>query len=303
MEIDRRSFDMENLDRVILVLGATGQQGGSVTRALTEDGWAVRALVRDPTSERALALSAIGVETVAGNLGDLDSLKAAAAGAYGVFSVQPSSGQPEYGVTDEDEARFGASVAEAAQDAGVEHLVYSSVAGAGPGTGIGHFESKWRVEEHVRGLPLDWTVLRPTAFMEILLWPQFGLAERELTFFMLPNREMQFIAVEDIGRIAAKVFADRAAFRNQTFEIAGDSATGDDLAEKIGTAIGRRITYRRFPDPLLRDAPWLARLVELVEQGPAAGHADLDNLRSLHPGLLTFDAWLNKSGGALISSL
>ncbi len=283
-------------DKAVLVLGATGQQGGSVAAALKEDGWHVRALVRDPDSPKARALSAAGIETVRGDLADTASVRAAVAGAYGVFSVLPSSGQFVYDVSDADEVRFGKTVADAAMDAGVEHLVYSSSNAAGSKTGVGHFESKSRVEDHVRGLAIDSTILRPSTFMEILLVPDFGVAQGRLTFFMRPDQAMQFIAVEDIGKIAADIFADRAAYRGRTLELAGDSVTGDDLAAKFGRAANRAISYRRFPDEVLQGNDFLQKLVRLVDQGPLAGAADIDGLRKTHPGLLNFDAWLQRSG-------
>lgn len=285
--------------RTVLVLGATGQQGGSVAAALSGDGWHVRALVRDPDSVKARALSAAGVEVARGDLADAASVRAAAAGAYGVFSVQPSSGQGGlYGVSDADEVRFGITAANAASDAGVEHLVYTSTNAAGSRTGVGHFDSKSQVEAHVRSLGMDGTIVRPSTFMELLLLPDFGLGQGQLTFFMRPDQAMQFIAVEDIGRIVAKIFADRAAYRGRTVEIAGDSVTGDDLAAKFGRAANRPVAYRRFPDAVLRDNDLLRGLARLVDEGPLAGAADLDALRRLHPGLLTFDAWLRGSGRA-----
>ncbi|HEX8538135.1 MAG TPA: NmrA family NAD(P)-binding protein, partial [Cystobacter sp.] len=194
--------------RTILVLGATGQQGGATARALVRDGWRVRALVREPASPRARALE--GVELVAGDMGDAGALAAAMAGAYGVFSVQPSSAQPQYGVTDQEEERLGIAVADAAGRAGVAHLVYSSVAWLGPDTGVGHFESKWRIEEHIRRSRLPATIVRPVTFMELLLEPHFGLTQGHLHFFTRPEQPLQLISVADIGRLVARVFADPA---------------------------------------------------------------------------------------------
>lgn len=289
-------------DKPILVFGATGQQGGSTARALIEAGWQVRALLRDPTSSRARSLAAAGIELVPGDMRDKRSIRDATKGAYGVFSVQPSSGQPEHGVTDEDEIRFGIAVADAAAEADVKHLVYSSVAGAGPHPGIGHYASKWRVEEHIRGLSVVSTILRPAAFMELLLLPMFGLAQDELTFFVEPDQPMQLIAVEDIGQIAAKVFANPEMFKGKTFDIASDTVTGTEVAAKISDVLGRRISYRKFPASVLQDIPLLRRLVELVEQGPAAGSADLPALRKLVPDLRTFDQWFATTGRTLLTS-
>lgn len=288
----------------ILLLGATGQQGGSVAAALNGGGWHVRALVRDPDSPKARALSAAGIKTVRGDLADTTSVRAAVDGAYGVFSVQPSSGQVGRGVGDADEVRFGRAVADAAEEAGVEHLVYSSASAAGSNTGVGHFDSKTKVEDHVRGLAtMDSTIIRPSTFMEILLAPDFGLARGTLTFFMRPCRAMQFVAVEDIGKIVSAVFADRAAYRDRTFEIAGDSATGDELAAKFGRAADRPVSYRRFPEAVLDGNDLLRRLAGLVDGGPLAGNADIDGLRKRHPDLLDFDAWLRGTGRTAVETL
>ncbi|HVK78826.1 MAG TPA: NmrA/HSCARG family protein [Kofleriaceae bacterium] len=294
---------MNEQQKVIVVFGATGQQGGATARALVRDGWRVRALVRDPGGAKARALAALGVDVVAGDLGDRASIDRAVQGAHGVFSVQPSSGQPEYGVTDDDERRFGVAVADAARAAGVRHLVYSSVGGLRRGTGVGHFESKLQVEDHVRGLDLAATIVRPTAFMEILLQPHFGLASGQLTFFLAGDRTMQFIAVEDIGRIVARVFADPATYAGTTFDLAGDALTGAELAAKIGRATGRTITYARFSDELLAATPLLRRLVDLVDEGHLTGDADVAALRARFPDLATFDAWLDRTGRAAIERL
>jgi uncharacterized protein YbjT (DUF2867 family) len=154
----QRTTLMQNamLSRIkpILVFGATGQQGGSVVNALHKAGWPVRALVRDPTADKALALAARGIKLVPGDLADEESIRTAMAGAYGVFSVQPSSGQgAAYGVRDDDEVRFGKAVADIAVSSGVDHLVYSSANAAGPTkTGMGHFDTKSEIEAYIRCL-------------------------------------------------------------------------------------------------------------------------------------------------------
>ena len=284
--------------KAILVFGATGQQGGSVAHALRSRGWQVRALVRDPGGAKAQALAAQGIVPVRGDLADRPSMEAAMAGAHGVFSVQPSSGQgAAHAVTDADEIRYGKTVADIALASGVRHLVYSSANAAGPTkTGIGHFDSKSEIEAHIRGLPIPGTVIRPSAFMELLALPGMGLDQGAFAFFMRPNQPMQFIAVADIGRIVAAIFADPAAFRLRTIEIAGDAVTGADLAAKLSQAAGRPIAYARFPDTLLEQNAFLGSLARLVDEGRLAGRADLAALRGEFPGLLTMDEWLAGAG-------
>lgn len=285
-------------DRTVLVFGATGQQGGSVADALRSNGWRVKALVRDTNTPKTEALVAQGIELVRGELADRQSLQTAMADAYGVFSVQPSSGQgAAYNVTDEDEIRYGKAVADIAVANGVHHLVYSSVNAAGPTlTGMGHFDTKIEIEEYIRGLDILSTVIRPSAFMEILTLPGMGLDKGAFTFFMRPDQPMQFIAVEDIGKIVAGIFAVPAKFGSQTIEIAGDTVTGAELAEKFSRTAERPITYHRFPDSLLEQDAFLGGLARLIDQGRLAGNADIASLREEFPGLLTMDEWLAGAG-------
>jgi uncharacterized protein YbjT (DUF2867 family) len=297
---------MKYQDETVLVLGATGQQGGSVATALRSQGWQVKALVRDPNSDKAKALTVKGIEPIRGDLADIQSIQAAMVGAYGVFSVQPSSGQgAAYGVTDRDEIRYGQAVADIALASGVRHLVYSSANAAGPTkTGIGHFDTKSEIEAYIRGLNIVSTIIRPSAFMEILTLPGMGLDRGEFTFFMKPDRPMQFIAVEDIGKIVVGIFADPTKFGAQTIEIAGDTVTGAELAAKFSRTAERPITYHRFPDNLLKQNAFLGGLARLVDLGRLAGNADIALLRSQFPGLLTMDEWLTGVGrSALLAAI
>lgn len=293
-------------DKTVLVFGATGQQGGSVAAALLANGWRVRAFVRDLHSKKAEALAARGAELVHGELADTQSVREAVAGAYGVFSIQPSSGQgAAYGVTDEQEVRYGKAVADLALAGGVRHLVYSSANAAGPTkTGVGHFDTKSEIEAHVRGLDVLSTIIRPSAFMEILTLPGMGLDRGTFSFFMGSDQPMQFIAVEDVGKIVARIFDDPEKFGSQTLEIAGDSVTGDDLAAKFSRAAGCPITYHRFPADLLERNAFLGGLARLVDDGRLAGNADVARLRREFPELLTVDAWLGGAGkDALLAAI
>lgn len=280
-------------ENVVVALGATGQQGSSVASALLDAGWRVRAVVRDPSTERAQQLADTGVETVAGDLADPVSLASAFSDAYGVFSVQPSSGQADTGVTDVDEVAWGISVADLAQAAGVDHLVYSSAIAAGSTpTGIGHFDTKSRIEEHIRGLDISSTIIRPASFMEILLLPGMGLADGQFSFLMHAEQPIQFVAVRDIGLVVAEIFSSPADFIGHTISIAGDSLTGDQLAHHLGNRMQRSITYRRIDDDVLAQSDLLGRLAAAVDNGRLAGHADLTVLRERFPFLLRFDDWL-----------
>jgi uncharacterized protein YbjT (DUF2867 family) len=284
-------------ERTVLVFGATGQQGGAVATALREAGWQIRAFVRDPQSDAAQALAVAGCTLACGDMADRGSVEAAINGVYGVFSVQPSSGQSVHGVTDADEIAYATQIAEAAQHAGVCHFVYSSAAASGRSpTGMGHFDSKTAVEAHLASLTMPSTVVRPTTFLEILVQPGLGLNEKCLTFFAHPDQTVQFIAVADIGRIVAAIFAQPGRFIGQSFDIASDAVTGQALAASLSKAAGERIGYRRFPHAVLADNASLRGIAALFDDGRLAGHADLDALRHLVRDLYTLDRWLAGPG-------
>ncbi|KQR99933.1 NmrA family protein [Williamsia sp. Leaf354] len=294
---------MDKFDRRVVVLGATGQQGGAVVSALLDAGWPVRAVVRDPSAERSLSLAGAGVDIVAGDLGDPESLRAAFRDAYGVFSVQPSSGQAGSTVTDDDEVRFGISVATIAEEAGVEHLVYSSAIAAGPtDTGIAHFDTKSRIEAHIRSLDIAATIIRPASFMEILMLPGMGLAQGQFSFLMRNDQPVQFIAVRDIGRVAAEIFDAPVEFSDQTLDLAGDTLTGDQLAESFSGALRQPIAYRRISDEVLTANDLLGKLVAAADSGRLAGDADVTELRGRFPFLLEFAQWLAGPGAASLAA-
>ena len=222
-------------------------------------------------------------------------MRAAMAGAHGVFSVQPSS--PGGTVSDAEEERFGITVADLALECGVKHLVYASIGAVGDEpTGLGHFDSKARIEAHIRTLPITATIVRPAAFMEMLVMPGFGLDEGRFTFFAKPDQSMQLLAVEDIGKFVTAIFADPARFGGETFEIASDMVTGRELGALFSEAAGRTIAYARIPDDVLVANPFIGKLTALLDAGPLAGHADLDTLRKINPTMHSLRSWLAGSG-------
>src|SRR5918992_1611118 len=193
--------DGQNMERLILVCGATGKQGGAVARSLLESGFRVRALTRDPQKPEAQALAEQGTEVVQGDMDDRSAMDRALDGAYGVFSVQ------NFWETGYDrEVQQGKTVADAAKAAGVEHFVYSSVGSAHRQTGISHFESKWEVEEHVRESGLSYTILRPVFFMQNWEWMREMVLRGTLAQPLDPDKPFQQVAVEDVGAFAAIAF-------------------------------------------------------------------------------------------------
>jgi uncharacterized protein YbjT (DUF2867 family) len=291
------------VDKTVLVFGATGKQGGAVARALLHQGWNVRAIVRDKQSDRAQSLALAGIDLHEGEFSDAASVRAAMAGVHGVFSMQPNSGSAGSGITDLEEVRFGKEVADAALQAGVQHLVYSSASIISAGkTGLSNLDTKLEIEDHVRRLDIASTIIRPATFVDLFTLPGMGLAQGQFSFFLHPHQDFEAIAVEDIGTIVAQIFANPARYTGRTIEIAGDSLTGSELGDALSKASGRPITYQRFPDALLAANPALARNVELFDEGRASRTADLAALKREFGPLWSVADWLVGPGRASLET-
>jgi uncharacterized protein YbjT (DUF2867 family) len=236
---------MVDRNRLILVSGATGQQGGAIARELLAAGWQVRAMTRKPDGEAARGLAAAGAEVVQADLNDADSLRRALKGAWGAVAVQNTW---EAGVEGEEEQ--GKRFAEVAKEAGVQHFVYQSVGSAHRETGIPHFDNKARVEETIEALGFpSRVVIRPVFFMENLLSPWFRpyIDQGTLAIGIKPTTRLQMIAVADIGKYGLKAFEDHEALNGRAIDIAGDELTGPEMAEVLSDVSGRQLQFYQVP--------------------------------------------------------
>ena len=232
-------------DRIkVLVGGATGQQGGAVSRLLLQRGHTVKALTRRPDSEAAVLLREAGAELTQGDFDNRDSLEQAMRGVDAVFTMSTS-----FEAGPEAEIRQGSAVADVAQSAGVAHLVFSSVGSADRKTRIPHFETKYRVEEHIRSIGVPHTVIRPVYFYENVLNPFVlpGLMEGKLTTAMPADRLLQQIGVRDIASFVVLALENRSRFLGESIDIAADELTGEQAARIISEASGRAVEYVQTP--------------------------------------------------------
>ncbi len=284
---------MDRQSKTIVVMGATGRQGGAVARNLLKNGWTVRAVVRNPNKEAARALVERGASLVQGDMNDRASLDRAFHGAYGVFSVQ-NFWLPEVGF--ENEIKQGKLVADAAKAAGVHHLVYSSVGAAHRGMGQKHFESKWEIEQYVHRLALPYTVLRPVSFMDNLNYQRAAISNGTYRSMGLPpGKTLQMVAVEDIGAFVAILFDNRTEFLEKTIELAGDELTEREIVELLSRVIGRPVQLQapQMPEGYSPNPEQLAMLNFFSGEAYAA---DIPSLRQRYPGLRTFEQYLRESG-------
>lgn len=249
----------------VLVVGATGRQGGATARALRAAGVPVRALVRDPAADRARAVEALGAELVTGDLYDRDSVTRAAEGARAVFSVQiPDMNGRAF----EGELTQAVNLIEGALAAGVPQFVHSSVSGAGqhteaPGWDEGHwtwiepyFAAKAGIQDRVREAGFrHWTLIKPGFFMENLLPSEAFLIPRGveggLASVLKPETQVSLVSVGDIAEVAAAAIAAPELFDGVELELAGDYLTMNDIAEILSRSLGTELAA---PDMTLEEA-------------------------------------------------
>lgn len=281
-------------EKIILVTGATGNQGNAVARALAAEGWRVRALVRDPLKQGARMLAIRGIDLVKGDLTKRASIDKALKGVYGVFGVFTWA---EKGV--KGEIRQGKALAEAAKAARIKHFVYSSAGGADRKTGVPAFDSKWEIEQYIRKIGLPSTIFRPAFFMYNFEAPgiQKNIMEGTLSLALKPDRLVQMIAVEDFAAFVALAFKKPEEYIGKAIDLAGDELTMTQAAEAFSRAMGKPV---RFNERSIREVRRfnkdIARMFEWLNEN--RDRADIAALRSLRPGLMTLDTWLRRTGWA-----
>lgn len=180
----------------------------------------------------------------------------------------------------EGEVRRGKLMADIAKENGIEHLVYSSVANADKNTGIPHFESKYKVEQHVKSLEIPHTIIGPTFFMENLLGP--GLEQGQLALPLSQSTTLQQSALEDIAEFSALVLERRKPFLGKRIDIASDEVTGEQAAEILSNVLENKIRYVSVPlEQVYQANEDMARMYDWYEK--AGTGIDIASLRQEFP--------------------
>lgn len=272
-------------EKVVLITGVTGAQGGGVARELVGKGFKLRGLTRKPDSDAAKAVAALGVELVKGDLDDEASLKAALQGVWGVFGVQNTW---EAGV--EKEEVQGKRLVQLAKAASVQHFVYTSVGSAQKNTGIPHFDNKWRVEETLRAARFpSHVIFRPVFFMENLLGGWF-LQGDKLTAGLKPETPLQMVAVKDIGRVEAQGFTRSAELSGKEFDLAGEAVTMADATKMLSAALGKPLEFVSLPlEAVRKNSEEFAIMLQWFED--VGYSADIPALDKNFGRMTRFEEW------------
>ena len=281
---------------VVSVVGATGRQGSAVVRHLLQDGWQVRALTRNPSSKASVALGRMGAEVHRVDTEDVASLTPVFRGTYGVFNVQnPMTSSAEA------EVRQGRNVASAAADAAVKHVVYGAAGVGDYETGVGSWDSKLVVAERFRELGLPLTVLRPMAFMELMTdkgyYPQLSTWHL-MPKLMGPTRPVGWLCLDDLGAIAARVFAEPEQWRDKVLSLASDVQSIDQCRALWLEGTGRK--PRGFPMPVRLFERFVGTDLTTMWRWLRTNQFDMSTqpTREILPDALTVRQWMERAEAA-----
>lgn len=291
--------------RDILIVGATGQQGTSVIKALYASAphnppTRILALTRSASSPKSQALLAAhpDIVLVEGDTRQPQPVFAANPNIASVFlvTVPPN---------DEEQAL---PFIEAALSSGtkVDHVVFTSVDRGGDTaswnrpTDIPHFAAKHRIELRLRELCNNagkrWTILRPTGFMDTYNPGFFGKLMASLWAAGMPaNHRIQMISTRDIGIFAAKALLNPDEWASKAVALAGDNLSFTEFKDVFKRAVGTELpqTYSVLAQPILW---WVEDAKKSFEWFRTVGYgADISALREQEPGLQTFETWLRES--------
>lgn len=307
--------------KVIAVVGATGAQGGGLARAILADSnseFAVRAITRDPDSAAAQELARLGAEVVAGDLDDADSLRRAFEGAYGAFCVTFFWAH----FSPEKELDHARNMATAARDAGLQHVIWSTLEDTRtlvPITDdrmptllgkykVPHLDAKGEADGIFRELGVPTTFLLTSFYWDNFI--HFGMApargaDGKLSITLpLGDAKMPSIAASDIGGCAYGLFKRGGDTIGKHVGICGEHVSGSEMADAFTEAYGEEVRYNAVEPDVYRafgfpGADDLGNMFQYKRDFETQYRAtrDVEASRELHPALQDFRTWLaaNKS--------
>lgn len=272
----------------IFVTGATGNQGGAVVRNLLNRGFHVKALVRNPAAAKLRPQDSL--EIIKGDLDDPASYRSHLKDAEGVFCNLVY----KYGI--DKEIKQGIELVNASKENNIEHFVYSSVIGCDLNTGIPHWESKLKIEDHLKASGIGYTILRPASLYENMLIPQVKsrILKGKLVLPTQKNTTQQFISSEDIGKIVTLIFSDLEKYRGRTITLAAEQMNGEQLASTFSKAMGREIRFQQLPMFITRLVMGrdLTKMFRWVNNNDACFVKDMEALQNEFPGMLSLEEWI-----------
>lgn len=306
--------------KIIAVFGATGAQGGSLARAILNDkdsAFAVRAITRDPASDKAKELAAMGAEVVQADIDDRPSLQKALEGAYGAYFVTFFWAH----FSPEKELEEAKAMAEAAKQAGLQHAMWSTLEDTRTFVPLDddrmptlhgkykvpHFDAKGEADHFFTDLGVPTTFLRASFYWDNFIYfgsgPKKGPDGKLYLTFPLDDKKMAGIAAEDIGKCAYGIFKKGEEMIGKTVGVAGEHLTGQEMAQKLSKVMGQEVvfnnvspeTFRGFGFPGADDLGNMFQFYRDFEED-CNRVRDVGFSKELNPELKSFDEWLAENG-------
>ena len=309
--------------KIIAVTGATGAQGGGLVRAILADPsgqFKPRAITRHPNRPPAKALANAGAEVVKANVDDPASLRRAFEGAYGAFCVtffwEHFSPEKEY-----SEAGY---MAEAAKQAGVQHVIWSTLDDTRRFIPLDddrmptlqgkykvpHFDAKGEADALFTKAGVPTTFLLTSFYWENFIFfgagPRRG-ADGKLALVMpMSDKKLPGIAADDIGKSVVGILKRGREFIGKTVGIAGEHLSGAELAAAMTRVLGETVIYQDVPPEVYRgfDFPGADDMGNMFQfkrdfNDYYRGARSVEFTRSLNPELQTFDQWLTRNASRI----
>ncbi|XP_070535586.1 nmrA-like family domain-containing protein 1 [Ptychodera flava] len=286
--------------KVIAVVGATGSQGGSVARALLQESrYKVRAITRNPISEKAVALKTLGAEVVKADLDDMASMVAALDGSYGLFSTTFNNDQFDVNI----EIRQGKTMADAAKDTGIEHFIYSGVKRVddAKARSCSLFQSKLVIEDYINEIGVPMTCVMFGSYMENYtndLYPT-KLDDGTLLFNIpLGDKAWDIISLTDAGSAISAVFDKPSEFIGKRIPLVSDRHSIPECAEVLSRHLSpivfkaSNITPREYSKLEFNGASEFATLYEYLQTEESKFKDGTKLTRRLNPEAKSFEQWV-----------
>lgn len=279
--------------QTIFVTGATGNQGGAVVDSLVKAGFKIKALIRNPNSARAQNIPTQNTEIVKGDLNDLDSYRDYSKDVHGIFSVQTFKN----GI--DKEISQGIGLANLAKEYEIDHFLYSSAAGAVLNTGIPHFESKLKIENHIKKIRLPYTILRPTSLFENFLLPpvKSRILKGKLSTPIKKEKLQQFISAVDIGETSATVFQNKEKYLEKIITIASEEMDMEHVAKIFSKVLEKDIKYQKLPMLITRLVMGknLYKMFKWINENDATFMQNITEYKKGNPGLIDLEQWIRNN--------
>ncbi len=299
-----------NQKQVILVTGGTGAQGGSVAKALLEQGkFGVRVLTRNTGSEKALELEAAGAEIVKGDLDDKNSLLQAMQGVYGVFGL--TSFWEHFG----KELEQGKNLIDAVSETGVQHFVYSSLPNyntlSGGELSVPHCDMKAALSDYTRTKNLPATFVHIAFYYEnfFSFFPLQPAEDGRYQFgFPQGDTPLAMVSVDDLGGVVASIFNHPFQYIGRTVGVVGADDSCHKYAAIMSKVLEREIVYNHIPRETYAafgfpGAEELANMFDVQRRFIPSRRLDLIESYALNASMQPFEQWLQKNKARMLAML